>query len=412
MSVAIFSLVFALCAWMLISKISFLKNCGLSQIELYLLLGLKILVAVAFAFLVSNYAGAQDYLAYNNLGLREYQIMLTNPGLFFSDFGQNNYTTSGELFSAEQSAWDDLAGNIIAKTLAIFNTFTKGNFYFNSILFSSISFVGAIAFFRTAVMHGMSKKGAVIASFFLISTTVFTSAIHKDSFAFFALCMSCFHLGNWIKNGRRLSVCLLFLFLSLLFTMRNYIIICFIPAAFVYIISQKIKPLYAFALVCASMMLLIVAMQLLSPKKNLGTVLALRQSQFLSLKPGVSQIPVQPLDNSLTSVMIQLPIAMWNVAVSPLLVKKFQAVVLLTIVETLVYFCIVCFGFWAAFKTKQHPHLRLSIFMLMFSTFAFLIIGLIVPNAGAITRYRSIFLPFFLLPFIEQTYRYIKNKNI
>ena len=106
----------------------FIRNSGLSKNKIIFLLGLKIAAALVFSFIVKDSNIAGDYTFNNKIGLQEYQILKNNTPLFFTDFGQHNNESLGELFSAEKSFWDDVAGNILVKFLAILNIFTQGNF--------------------------------------------------------------------------------------------------------------------------------------------------------------------------------------------------------------------------------------------------------------------------------------------
>lgn len=395
-----------------IYRLPFVRKSQLVRKEIILLLCIKIAAALVFALVVKDNSQTGDYSFNNNLGIREFEILKTNPSLFFTDFGQNNNPKLGELFSAEKSFWDDLAGNIMAKSLAIFNLFTQGNFYLNAILFSLLGFLASIALYRVGINHGFSKQATIICSFLLPSALVFTAAIHKDTIVFFAMAMSIFQLTMLLKNWNYKNIFYLFFCLVLLFSMRNYIVICFFPAAVIYVWSKKIKLIKASILVFASLACIVGAVQMLSTSKNLSTVLTIRQGQYLALNKGGSDLGITPLNHSFSSVVNNLPEAIWNTSMSPLQLLSSHPALIFWSVETIIYLLLILFGSYLFISKKYRIDMRLAIFYWTISISALIIIGLIVPNAGAIIRYRSIFLPIFLLPFVEQIYLNIKNKNI
>lgn len=395
-----------------IYRLPFVRKTRLANKEIILLIALKIAVALVFAMLVEDNKLAGDYSFNNNLGIQEFEILKTNPTLFLTDFGQNNNQELGELFSAEKSFWDDLAGNIMAKTLAIFNLFTQGNFYLNAVLFSLLGFLASVALYRVGINHGYSKPATLICSFFLISCLGFTAAIHKDTIVFFAMATSIFQICRLSNGWKPKNVVYLLLTMLLLFSMRNYIVVCFIPAALIYMWSKNNCLSKVSILVFASLACLVLASQYLSPNKNLSTILTIRQGQYLALSKGGSDLGITPLDNNLSSVFANLPEAIWNVSMSPLQLLSSNPILIFWSVEISIYLLVILFGTYLFITKKYKIEMRLALFYWTISIAAFLIIGLIVPNAGAITRYRAIFLPIFLLPFLEKVYLHIKYRNI
>jgi hypothetical protein len=97
---------------------------------------------------------------------------------------------------------------------------------------------------------------------------------------------------------------------------------------------------------------------------------------------------------------------------SPILLFPKKPIHIFWSLETTIYLLITMAGIIIFILRRQDPELRLALVYVFMSASAFIIIGLIVPNASAIIRYRIIFLPLFLLPFMEQIILYIKSKNI
>ena len=91
------------------------------------------------------------------------------------------------MFSSCDSFWNDLKGNIIIKLVSVFNIFSRGDYYINS-LFLISRFLWACY-----IVQGVYKiypgraVWVIIGCFLLPSTIYFSSGIHKDGMVFLML---------------------------------------------------------------------------------------------------------------------------------------------------------------------------------------------------------------------------------
>jgi len=142
------SLFLFLSLW-LIPKLSFINNSKLSSKEIRVMLCFKYVISILSALYIIKYSTTFDYNNYNIEGLAQYDLLLTNPVLFFTDFtiDINTYGWGG-LLASGNSFWAYLRFNLLFKMIAFFNLVSRGNFYFNTLLFSTLTFFGHIAFYR------------------------------------------------------------------------------------------------------------------------------------------------------------------------------------------------------------------------------------------------------------------------
>ncbi len=392
---------------------SFVKDTGLQNNSLHFLITLKIFVSICFAAFLLHTGKSPDYSWANFLGKEEYKRIFTDPIGFFTDFGQHNYATTGDFLSAENSAWDDFSMNLISKILAVFNFFTRGNFVLNSVLFSIFGFLGSVGLYRFFIIGKTKNIPALICCFLLPSTIIFTSGIHKDSIVFLGLGLFLYNLkGSSKPTGNWKSLPGLALSFLLILLMRNYVAIMLLPFALAYFIAVKnnIAESKVFCGVIVVGCLLFFGWTFLIPSYNPITVIAKRQSQFLNLPQSNSQISLDTVYD-LKSFVTALPRAGYNVMTKPMPGEFPNYFYTVLGIEQLIYLSIIVGGLIFYLKSPRKQISSTALFCLFFSCSILLIIGLITPNAGTIMRYRSLYLPLLLYPFLKQLCN-IKNKNI
>lgn len=230
-----FILIFLAFSFWLIPKMAFIRNTNLSSHQVQLLLAFKILAAILAAFYFTNLSTNVDYLDNNEDGRFHYNLLLSDPILFFTDFKNDIHTYGfGGLFKSENSFWAYLRFNLLHKFIAILDLFTQGNFYFNTIIFSTIVFFGHIAFYRLfSEIYKGHQLAVLIASFCLPSLLLYTSCIHKDGIVFLCLGIVSYIFYRLLSPQRPVPFkYYVFFLLGLLaiFLFRNYVVIAIVPA--------------------------------------------------------------------------------------------------------------------------------------------------------------------------------------
>ncbi len=131
-------------------RVPFIKNAGISSGTLLGLFLLKILAGIAIGWIaIHMYGPGNDYWDTNDYALEEYRLLQINPikyliNIFTSDY-QDGY--SG-IFRSGDSYWNDLKGNIVIKLVSVFNIFSRGDYYINSLFFNFIIFFGHVILYR------------------------------------------------------------------------------------------------------------------------------------------------------------------------------------------------------------------------------------------------------------------------
>lgn len=394
---------------------SFIKNSGLGINTIFLLFCIKIAAGLVVG-LINHYLlhSQTDYDNLNNLGIQEHEILLHDPRAFFSDLVTSNYADTGEFFGSTHSYWNDLRANIIVKTLALLDTITLGNYYVNSFFFNFICFFGHVALYKIYIRIFPGKRlQVIIGSFLLPSTLYFTSGVHKDLIVFTGLAFFCYFLyfgffrcadGGIMErvksNFSIKKILLLIISFGAVLIIRNFVAVVVLPfaAAFFICMRYRLKPLIVFG----SLTLLIVGGIIFShyamPAHDPLQMVVAKQQAFFSLGTGSTQYRNDTLQSTLTSFAHAAPIALRHSFFSPYPGEFNNIYLHFYSTEILAYWILLISMVFLFRKNYTDDSKAFLYFTIFFSVALFLFAGYITTTAGALMRYRSIYLPFFIIP--------------
>lgn len=398
--------VFLLIAFWLIPKIAFIKNADLTTREVKLLLAIKMLSGIAGAFYFSHIALQGDYLPFNTEGKAQYELLISNPKLFFTDFSHDIKSYGfGGLLECSNSFWGYLRFNLLFKCIALFNLISGGNFYFNSVIFCSLVFFGHIAFYRTfSEMYPGQRLKIVFASFFLPSLFLYTCCVHKDGIVFLGSGMVSFIFyviltrPQSIRSKHMWSFCAA---IGTIFIFRNYVLIALLPAMAIALLCKWLpyprKLIFITSYFCCFVLFFLTGTR--HSALNLPAAVVKRKDAFISLGEGTTNIPMNELYPTLKSFLINLPQVINHFCLRPYLWEFASPGVFLTALELLFYqLLLISFVF---FRKKGVSMVNnFNVFGLAFFINMVLIIGYTIPNVGAIVRYRSTIWVFLICPLL------------
>ena len=393
-----------LSSFWLTPKMAFVKNAGLSVVETRILLALKMISGLACAYYFKHVFAESDQVIYNNEGLAQYQVLLSNPITFFTDFKHDIQQYGfGGIFDSSHSFWAYLRFNLLYKFIAVMNLATRGNFYLNSVLFSSIVFFGNIAFYRIYIdMYRPHKLKVLVSCFLLPSLLLYTSCVHKDGLVFLCIGIISFILYSFLKNGRMgkakaypvLAICIFTIFLF-----RNYVLVALLPAMFTALLAKRLpyRLIVIYAASYSLFCLLFFVSGHINSSFSLPNAVIKRKADFAALEKGNTDVPMNDLYPTLTSFLQNVPQALNHALFRPYLWEFPGTGVILTAIE-LLFYQIIIIGF-VFFRNKGETGANnFNLFGLAFFVSMMLIIGYTIPNIGAIVRYRSIFWIFLVCP--------------
>lgn len=390
-------------AW-LVTKVKFFTESGLTPAQLIIFFLLKVMAGIFYGWIGVYYgelAKMVDTWAYHYESLKEYQLLLQQPSEFFGGlFSTNHESGYSGFLSTKNSWWNDLKSTSFLKILAFFNVLSFGNYYVNVIFYSFISLFGPVAIYRIMKEVFPSKKMTVLLSTFLIPSFLYwTSGIHKDGIIFLGFALVVYHIYFGLKENkfRWQRLLLISLGLILVLALRNFLILIFMPALIAWILSNKLryKSILVFSSVYLFFIVLFFTSRYIHPAFDFPLAVTERQQAFIRLS-GNSAVEVNLLEPTFKGFVINAPQALSLSALRPYpgdvrhLLSMAAALEIGLLLLSFVVF-LVC--------RKNGKSLNPFLLFCIFFSFSILImIGYMVNFLGAIVRYRSIVLPFLIIP--------------
>ena len=346
-----------------------------------------------------------DTWAYHYESLKEYKILLSDPGQFFRSIFHNTYQDGYTKFLAvENSWWNDLKANSFIKLVAIFNVASFGNYYTNVIFYSFLSLFGAVGLYRVMQDQFPGNRLAIILATFLVPSFLYwASGLHKDGLIFLGLVMVIYPVYFSLKEAKLTILRVLSILTGLLMVLalRNFVIIPLLPALFAWILSSKLKirPWAVFAGLYAFFAVFFFTAKYIHPRLNFPEAVVIRQQAFMGLG-GNSAVEVQKLEPTVGSFLTNLPeaIALSLIRPYPSDVHHLLSLAAAAEINFLLLLTLICI-FYRREKFSARPFHLFSIF---FALSVLLMIGYTVNILGAIVRYRSIVLTLLFVPIIAQ----------
>lgn len=347
----------------------------------------------------SSFLFSGDVVLYFNDGLALYHTLLHDPGNFMQMLKQMFSISDFGLFNS-QSSFIRTVFEAIKFIHFVLNIFSFGNVYTNTILFNGLT---CMAIFRCWIfLNNYSKTRVTGAILFLFpSAFFFSSNILKEGISVVILSILIPICYRVFQNARLkyLSVC--FLLLLVLFFFKFIIAITFSVAIAGWFLMEKYpskKPAVISFITIISITFFF-AIKYVIPSLDLPAIVAHRQEEFIALKAN-SEIKVKQAEPTFPGFLKVLPSACNTVLFKPLPFEGGRRIYIFNSVEIFLFWAAVFFLFFFNRLRMDFAAIKPLYWALFFYAMAnLLVIGFIVPNIGAIVRYRSIFLPWLAIFF-------------
>lgn len=352
------------------------------------------------------YHGGNDYWDVNREGWEEYRLLGRDPGEYFANIFRSNYAKGySGLFDSFQSFWSDLKNNLVIKLVSVFDIFSQGNYYINSLFFNYLVFFGHVALYRlfNKIYEGQSIR-ILIGCFLLPSLLYFSSGIHKDGLVFLLLALLAYAVFQSLqkKQFSLKRIVIIVITISLLFLFRNFLLLALLPSLTAWIIAVRMK-WQAWA--CLTIAFLISGIILFNvnavfPSVDPLKAIVQRQADFLQLPLSSTPLNLDTLHPAFGSFLQNAPQAINHLLLRPYITELPSPILLPMNIELFIYQLLFLL-LLVVHKKRTLLNLDPVIpFFLFFTGSVFLLIGYIVPNLGSLIRYRSIYLPFIITPLL------------
>ncbi len=326
-------------------------------------------------------------------GLELYKLFVHNPAAGFQQLRQMFSIHDVDILNSHSSFIRRVFDGI-KLIYFMFDFFSFGNLYTDTILFNGFS---VFAFLRVGVFlkKHFNSKVPFIWIFLMPSAFFYTSAIFKEGIVFILMCLMlplAYKIYQSLTAKRFGIFLVLFIFL---FFFKFLIAATFLLAIVLWWLLLKF-PYKKKIIVVGFLTICIVGFFFsgnINQAFNLPQNMVNRQQEFLALDAH-SKIYTRPLQPTFSSFLMLLPSALNNVLFKPLPGEGGKVFYLGFTVEMSAFWIFIVF-LWAHNKWRANLSVNSLVWCLfIFGVANLLIIGYTISNIGAITRYRSIFLPF------------------
>lgn len=388
----------------LINKVNFIRNSGIPLKWLCILFSLKVIVGVFYGYIYSKHIADADTWKMYFISLRHTSILTSNPVHFITSWFYEPQYSYSEPFGSGKSYWNIIKDLTLIKIEAIFNVFSFRNYYINVLFFNFITFFGNIAFVKAyGLLFPHAKKSLLVFAAFLIPSTLFwTSGLHKDGLLFMLMSLIVYQLALWMNSQKttgkmilNVALCLLFIFL-----LRNYVALSFIPAILICTLNYRFSKqatkinLVLLVVCCAGFFL----SSYISPALDLPEWVIKRRIEFNSLSAN-TLLPYNHLENSFQSYLYNLPQAVDHGFLRPYLWDRLGAFYIPFALEIVALLALIIYYLFnhLPLNKSQRAIFYFGLFILLAN---WLFLGYMIHIVGALVRYKSIFLPFFVAPIL------------
>lgn len=380
-------------------------------------LSMKILGALAVGFIYQFYYEGGDTFNYHTYGSRViWNLMMDDPiaglGLIFSS--GDPYATR---YASQVLFHNDPSSYFVVKLGALFDLLTFSSYSGTAVLFAFLSFLGLWHLFLTfyELFPHLSKRIAICV-LFIPSVVFWGSGILKDTVVIAGLGFAAYHVKRLFLD-RRLSLrSIIGLIISaiVIYTVKKYVLLCFIPAALFWIYSGNLQRIRSKMLRLLLVPLLLIVTVLSGffliqkvgeddPKYALDKIAETARVTaydigFWSGRNAGSGYTLGELDGSFGSMIAHMPQAINVSLFRPYLWEVKNPLMLLSSLESLAFLGITVYLLVSAplsfIRSFGNPNV---LFCLVFSlSFAFAV-GVSTYNFGTLSRYKIPLVPFYLV---------------
>ena len=397
-----------------VKKYSFFTSSKLSKNNIVFLAILKMIAGILYVCLTAYQTNGGDVFEYFKDGNLIYDQLSVKPSNYFKlTFFPNNVAIplGTETVIKEMGFWGDTGAYMLVRFNALVRLFSLGNIYIHSLFAGFLSFVGS--FHLLKVFETQFKTSKIILYSIFLSPSLFfwTAGIHKEFISILALGFILYNFFKLVEQFNKAKNILIFsIGILLFFYTRNYMLLALIPSIIAFSIHKVFHVRFQRAVYFSLLVLIgfLNFQKIPSYSKTGFEVIVEKRSQFEDLKTGNTSIELAPIEPTFISLMKNSPKALFNAIARPHFGDVKSFFLALASIESFIISLLFVMAFFNFHKLNFNES-NLVLFMLIYAFSLLLIIGWIVPNLGAIVRYRSISL-IILIPTLLHVV--LKNEKI
>jgi hypothetical protein len=392
----------------------------------------KIVGALALGIIYQFYYAGGDTFNFHTHGSRHiWNAFMDSPAkgltLLFSD-GENMqgvYEYASKIYFL-----NDQSSYFVIRIAALFDLLTFSTYSATAVLFALISFGGGWAFFSYMCRIEPRLRGWIaLAVLFIPSVVFWGSGLMKDTLTFASLGFLTYAVGNIYEKRNVLSSLLIMLVsVFVIFSIKKYILFCFLPAAMIWFYLLKVRSIRSQALkilIVPFFVTIVVAAAYYSlllvgegdARYSLGKIaetakITAYDIRYYTGREAGSGYSLGELEGTFSSMLGLAPQAVNVSLFRPYVWEVRNPLMALSSVEGLL---LLIFTIYVLIKKRAQLFNAFTepvvLFCLVFSlTFAFAV-GVSTYNFGTLSRYKIPLMPFYLLALVFILYYENKERK-
>gem|GEM_PF-716022 len=278
------------------------------------------------------------------------------------------------------------------------------NIHVHTVFFCFLSFIGCILFlklFQSFVEAG--KKKWVLVTVLFPSFLFWTSGGLKESLIILGLGLFLFGF-LFIRERGLAAILLLISGIAVLLVTKYFLLICLLPAVVAYyVFINKTATKQVILKYSAVLILTVIILQVIAPidkRTNFARIISKKQKYAIGeakymKASSYSEVPV--VDSTIASVVVNLPIGLWDSMMKPYLWQSRNPMMLLSAAENIALLILLILALIYRDKKKAYDY-NLFLFICISVVLYFSIIGIMTPVLGNLVRYKVVMMP--LLVFV------------
>ncbi len=409
----------------LIFRLPLFRNTGISSTQLGGILLIKVTAGIIYGYIHHSMYDGGDTFAYYYDSLIVTSALRDHPLKFLHlVFGITHRPPDSDIavYAYRMSYYTGMSSYFMVRLHALMNLFTYCHYYGNVAIYNFLTLIGQLFLFRFIMVFQPAKKNMVLILLFLFPSVVFwSSGMHKDGISIAAIGVILYYgyklirlisfttvNGDASKNSevkisevsseQRMSrlmqltsaFCMLAFGLWILAVVRNYLLLLLLPGCCTFILVQY-APRYMllkYLLIYTLFYFLLFQLGSLHESVNLSLQMAAKQQEFFQNPGGRTNIILPPMEPGITGLLCQVPVALYNCFFLPSLTGMSSALQIFPAIDNIVVIVMLVTALFFAFQQTDRRPMSLFLFCLFFAWSVFIFTGSIVPNIGALVRYK------------------------
>jgi hypothetical protein len=371
------------------------KGIDISFSSLTFIYSYKVLFGCIYGFIFLKYYRGDDTWLYHHESLLQYDKLIHHPIAFIKDFlPYSAFAASHNFWQGFEFYIEDLEFYSMTKLLAIFDVFSRGNYYINALFLDSFIFIGPLLLYKLLYKFHADKKNVLILVLFFMPQTIFwVSGIRAEGLLLLFISIIVYYSYKWF-NQRKKNLYFFYIIASFIgfAILRSQALLVFIPAYFSFTLSlnKNKKAIYYFAcvyIICVAVFLISI---FTSAENNLSIPVIKRQQEFFKLH-GNTSFKLDSLQPSASSFVKVLPQAFANTFLRPSVWEAKGVLQIFTAFDIILFWLLLIIAiFFREEKWTEIINRPLPMLFLFYGISQTIFIGYVVPFPGAIVRYKSI----------------------